>query len=134
MLIQRLHRAVLAVLPCAFSAFLTAQQLTPPPGARVITLTPEAGYFNEPSIAVNPRNPQQVVAAYQVPAHIGYSEDAGSTWSIVPGIAPKNYKISGDVSVTYDAQGHAILCYIAFEQIGHGELLGAQCHAQRHLH
>ena len=118
MLIQRLRNAVLAVFLFGFSAVLAAQQLAPPPGARLITLTPEPGYFNEPSIAVNPRNSQQVVAAYQVPAHIAYSEDAGSTWSIVAGIAPKNYKISGDVSVTYDAQGHAILCYIAFDKLG----------------
>ncbi|HET7750125.1 MAG TPA: sialidase family protein, partial [Terriglobales bacterium] len=118
MLIQRLRQAFPAVLPLLFSAFLAAQQLPPAPGAHVITLTAEPGYFNEPSIAVNPRNPQQIVAAYQVPAHIAYSEDAGSTWSQAPGVPPKNYKISGDVSVTYDAQGHAILCYIAFDKLG----------------
>ena len=118
MLIQRLRRAILAFLPLLFSAFLAAQQLPPAPGAHVITLTAEPGYFNEPSIAVNPRNPQQIVAAYQVPAHIAYSEDAGSTWSQAPGVPPKNYKISGDVSVAYDAQGHAILCYIAFDKLG----------------
>jgi hypothetical protein len=118
MLIQRLRRAILAVFLFGFSAVLAAQQLGPAPGARLISLTPEPGYFNEPSIAVNPHNPQQLVAAYQVPAQIAYSEDAGSTWNIVPGIAPKNYKISGDVSVTYDAHGHAILCYIAFDKLG----------------
>jgi hypothetical protein len=118
MLIPKLRRAILAVFPFLFSVFLAAQQLAPPPDARVITLTPEAGYFNEPSIAVNPRNPQQVVAAYQVPAHIAYSQDAGRTWTQVPNIAPKNYKVSGDVSVTYDAQGHAILCFIAFDKLG----------------
>ena len=81
-------------------------------------MTAEAGYFNEPSIAVNPRNPRQVVAAYQVPAHIAYSEDSGDSWRLASSVAPKNYKISGDVSVTYDAQGHAILCYIAFDKLG----------------
>ena len=110
--------AASAVLLFLYSAFLPAQQLSPAPGVQVVSLTPEPGYFNEPSIAVNPRNPQQVVAAYQVPAHIAYSEDAGSTWSQAPGVSPKNYKISGDVSVTYDAHGHAVLCYIAFDKLG----------------
>jgi hypothetical protein len=118
MLIQRLRHAFAAVLPFCLSALLAAQQLATAPAAHVITVTADPGYFNEPSIAVNPRNPQQVVAAYQVPAHIAYSRDSGATWTEVPGIAPKNYKISGDVSVTYDTQGHAILCYIAFDKLG----------------
>ena len=110
-------------LPALISLFLLpsrlpAQQLPPAPGARVITLTPKAGYFNEPSIAVNPRNPRQVVAAFQVPAHIAYSEDGGDSWNMAEPVAPKDYKISGDVSVTYDAHGHAILCYIAFDKLG----------------
>lgn len=118
MLIQRLRRAILAFLPFLFCVFLAAQQIAPAPGARVITLTPEPGYFNEPSIAVNPRNPQQIVAAFQVPAHIAYSQDGGGSWNLAPAVAPKNYKISGDVSVSYDAHGHAILCYIAFDKLG----------------
>jgi hypothetical protein len=105
------------VVPLLFAVFVAAQQLPPAPGARVLQLTPEAGYFNEPSVAVNPRNPRQVVAAFQVPAHVAYSEDGGGSWNQVP-VAPKDYKISGDVSVTYDAHGHAILCYIAFDKLG----------------
>src|SRR5690348_18104847 len=90
-----------ALLPLLFAVSVAAQQLPPAPGAHVITVTAEAGYFNETSIAVNPRNPRQVVAAYQAPAHIAYSEHSGATWRTVPGIAPQNYKISGDVSVPY---------------------------------
>jgi len=107
-----------ALLPLLFAVSVAAQQLPPAPGAHVITVTAEAGYFNEPSIAVNPRNPRQVVAAYQVPAHIAYSEDSGDSWRLASPVAPKDYKISGDVSVTYDAHGHAILCYIAFDKLG----------------
>jgi len=119
MLMLRLRTFVwVLVLPFVFSTIFAAQQLAPAPQARVITLTPEAGYFNEPSIAVNPRNPQQVVAAFQVPAHIAYSADAGNSWKEAAAVAPKNYKISGDVSVAYDAHGHAILCYIAFDKLG----------------
>ncbi|HLK34475.1 MAG TPA: hypothetical protein VKT29_15375 [Terriglobales bacterium] len=118
MLIAKIRRAILPAFPILFSILLAAQQLPPAPGARVTSLTPDPGYFNEPSIAVNPRNPQQVVAAYQVPAHISYSHDGGATWNHVSAIAPKDYKISGDVSVTFDAHGHAILCYIAFDKLG----------------
>ena len=34
------------------------------------------------------------------------------------GTSPKSYRVSGDVSLTYDAAGHAILCYIAFDKLG----------------
>jgi len=112
----RCRAIIVFLLFFAVSAF--AQQLPPAPEGRVVSLTAEAGYFNEPSIAVNPRNPRQVVAAYQVPAHIAYSEDSGDSWRLAAPVAPKNYKISGDVSVTYDAHGHAILCYIAFDKLG----------------
>lgn len=87
------------------------------PQAQVTTLT-EPGYFSEPSVAVNPMNPKQVVVAYQVPAHIAYSNDAGQHWQHAVNTAPKDFKISGDVSVTYDNQGHAILCSIAFDKLG----------------
>ena len=88
------------------------------PGRRVVTLTPEPGWYTEPSIAVNPRDPSEVAAAYQDRAHIAYTTDGGRTWHAAHGTAPPNYRVSGDVSVTYDNKGHAILCYIAFDQLG----------------
>jgi len=94
-------------------------QLPPkPPNSQVITLTPQPGWFTEPGIAINPNNPQQVVAVYQDNAHAAYSFDAGRTWQIATGVEPPNYRISGDVSVTYDNQGHAFICYIAFDKLG----------------
>jgi len=101
---------------CAGSLF--AQQLPPAPKAHVLDVTPKAGYFNEPSITVNPKNPQQLVAAWQVGASAAYSADGGTTWKMAEGTAPKNYRVSGDVSLAYDASGHAILCYIAFDKLG----------------
>lgn len=88
------------------------------PGNLVTTITPHPGYFTEPSIAVNPRNPQQVVAAFQDVAHIAYSGDGGHTWALAKNVAPSDYRVSGDVSVTFDREGHAILCYIAFDKLG----------------
>ena len=110
--------AALVMLLPILALRLSAQALAPAPGVQLIDLTPQPGYFTEPSIAVNPRNPQQVVAAFQDNAHISYSFDAGRHWQAASGIAPPNYRVSGDVSVTYDNKGHAILCYIAFDRLG----------------
>ena len=94
------------------------------PGTKVVTLTHHRGYFNEPSVAINPRNPQQVVVAYQTGAHIAYSQDAGRNWKTTSDTAPGNYAVSGDVSVAYDNSGHAFLCYIAFDKLGTDEYWG----------
>lgn len=92
-------------------------KLPPLPG-QVVTLTPKAGFHNEPSIAVNSLNTPQIVAAYQVPATVAFSHDGGSSWKVATGTAPNDYRVSGDVSVTYDKHGAAILCYIAFDKLG----------------
>jgi hypothetical protein len=95
-----------------------AKDLPRAPGAAVFSLTPEPGEFTEPAVAVNPKNPQQVVAVYQDNVHASYSTDAGEHWAAAEGTAPPNYKISGDVSATYDLQGRAYVCYIAFDKLG----------------
>jgi hypothetical protein len=88
------------------------------PGAEVLLLTPTPGYFTEPSVAINPENPQQVVAVFQDNARASYSQDSGHTWQAAEGVAPPNYRVSGDVSAAYDGQGHAFICYIAFDKLG----------------
>jgi hypothetical protein len=108
--------ALFALLVTAWP--LSSQDLPPAPEAKVIDLTPKPGYFSEPSVAINGRDPRQVVAAYQSGAHIAYSLDAGKTWRNAAGVASARYRVSGDVSVTYDRSGHAILCYIAFDKLG----------------
>ena len=101
-----------------FTCFSRAQDLPKVPNGHVFTVTPKAGFFTEPSIAVNPRNPQQVVAVFQDNAQAAYSTDGGTTWNLAEGVAPPNYRVSGDVSVTFDNQGHALICYIAFDKLG----------------
>ncbi len=96
----------------------TEPALTAPPGGAVVQLVRGEGNFNEPSIAVNANEPGQVVAAFQSPAGSAYSRDAGKTWSVAQGTSPTDYKVSGDVSVTFDNQGRAFLCYIAFDKLG----------------
>src|SRR5690348_5398864 len=90
------------ILVCA----LHAQQLPPAPKAHLTDINPKPGFFNEPAIAVNPANPQQLAVAWQVNASAAFSTDGGQTWSIAEGTAPKEYRVSGDVSLAYDAAGH----------------------------
>lgn len=114
-----LTRSLLAALLLGFFAMPGSSQSLPPvPGAALTTVTTNPGFFTEPSIAINPNNPDQIVAAYQDNAHIAYSVDAGRHWDIAAGIAPPDYRVSGDVSVTYDSKGHAIICYMAFDKLG----------------
>ena len=109
-------RTALLFLVAALPAF--AQNLPRAPQAQVFTLSPAQGRFTEPAIAVNPANPEQVVAVYQVPVHAAYSADSGRTWQASEGAEPKNYRVSGDVSAAFDNQGHAFVCYIAFDKLG----------------
>jgi hypothetical protein len=95
-----------------------AQDLPRAPGAVVQDISPKPGFFTEPSVAINPSNPQNVAAAYQDNAHVAYSFDAGKTWTNAENTASKDYRVSGDVSITYDAKGTAYLCYIAFDKLG----------------
>lgn len=114
----RLGTTTSAVLLLSIPAVSQTKPALPrAPQAQVTTLT-VPGYFSEPSVAVNPINPQQVVVAYQNQANIAYSTDAGEHWEHAANTAPKEFKVSGDVSVTYDNQGHAILCFIAFNKLG----------------
>src|ERR1700739_4536661 len=100
------------------ASLLQAQELPKAPQAQVFTLTPTPGFFTEPGVAVNPANPQQVVAVFQGNAHAAYSQDSGHTWHTVEGLEAKNYRVSGDVSTTFDNQGHAFICYIGFDKLG----------------
>src|SRR5579863_1880045 len=97
---------------------LPSQPLPKAPQAQVFPLTPTVGPFTEPAIAVNPSNPQQVVGVFQDNVHASYSTDAGHTWQLAENVDPKNYRVSGDVSVAFDNQGHAFVCYIAFDKLG----------------
>lgn len=126
-LFQRFDRTIRLVLATAmvtpFATLMHAEDPSPKslpkaPGTEVFSLTPAPGYFTEPAIAINPVNAQQVVAVFQDNAHASYSQDAGHTWLAAQGVAPTNYKVSGDVSAAYDNLGHAFICYMAFDKLG----------------
>ncbi len=91
--------------------------LTLAPGSEVTAVSPE-GYFSEPSIAVNYRNPKQIVVVYQRNVSAAYSSDGGRHWTSSSGLAVPSYRVSGDVSVAYDNEGHAIMSCIAFDNLG----------------
>jgi hypothetical protein len=109
--------ATAALLMCGFTPWAAAS-LPEAPHARVVNLNRQPGFFTEPSVAINPLNPREIVAAFQDNAHIAYSLDAGGHWKLAHGVAPDDYRVSGDVSVVYDNRGHAIICYIAFDELG----------------
>jgi len=89
-----------------------------PPGARVVDVSVPELRGNEPGIAVNPRNPAQVVGVYQGPARAVYSTDSGATFKTAEGTVPGDWRTAGDVSVTFDNQGAAYLSYLVFDRLG----------------
>ena len=91
--------------------------LTLAPGSEVTAVSHD-GYFSEPSIAVNYRNPKQITVAYQRNVSAAYSVDGGNHWMRSSGLAIPSYRVSGDVSVVYDNEGHAIMSCIAFDNLG----------------
>jgi len=118
--LQTFLRLCVVSIVCSVPIVSVAQadDLPKAPRSHVFSLTPAPGYFTEPAVAVNPHNPRQVVAVFQDNARASYSQDAGETWQAAEGVDPKNYRVSGDVSATFDAQGHAFICYIAFDKLG----------------
>jgi Neuraminidase (sialidase) len=110
--------AALALFAFTFGQCLIAQELAKAPHSEIFPLTPTVGPFTEPAIAVNPLNPQQVLGVFQDNVHASFSQDAGRTWHAAEGVEPKNYRVSGDVSAAFDNQGHAFVCYIAFDKLG----------------
>ena len=117
---SRARIIALVALTCStsLSGSLHGEDLPKAPDANVFSLTPTPGYFTEPSVAVNPANPQQILAVFQDNAHAAYSQDGGKTWQAAEGVDPKNYRVSGDVSTVFDNQGRAFICYIAFDKLG----------------
>ena len=101
------------------------QQILPPaPGATVVDISPRRGRFSEPSIAIDPNNPNRVVAVYQGGAAVqgsataAYSTDSGKTFAIAQETKPVDWRVAGDVTTTFDNKGHAFLSYLAFDRLG----------------
>src|SRR5262249_44945497 len=78
--------------------------LPPAPARHIVTISPANSRGNEPSIAVNPNNPSQVVAAFQ-PATVTYSTDGAHTFTTAELPAIEGWRGGGDVSVAFDNKG-----------------------------
>ena len=83
----------------------------------VVSISEDMERGNEPSIAVNPRNPSQVVAVFQ-PATVVYSADGGQTFrnAVLPPV--EGWRAGGDVSVAFDNKGQVHLSTLHFEKLG----------------
>lgn len=89
-----------------------------PPGVNVVNVSAPEARGNEPSVAVNPRNPAQVVGTYQGPARVVYSTDSARTFATAEGTVPSDWRSAGDVSIAFDNQGAAYLSYLTFDKLG----------------
>ena len=103
---------------------LKLQIFHPPPLAHIVTVSPDGGHYSEPGIAINPRNPKQIVVVFQGgksvqgTATAAYSTDGGETFHLAQGTASPDWKVLGDVSTTFDTAGNAYVCSIAFDKLG----------------
>ncbi len=109
--------------PALFAQNVNSGTFPQAPNSRVVQLSP-VGYFSEPSVAIDNKDPEKVTVVYQDNASASYSTDGGEHWTSAEGTASKSYRVSGDVSVTYDNHGRAILCYIAFDKLGTADYWG----------
>jgi hypothetical protein len=92
-------------------------QIPPAPHRRVVTVSGANKHSSEPSIAVNPTNPDQVVAVFQ-PATVTYSTDGGKTFLTADLPQIEDWRAGGDVSITFDNKGHTYLSTLHFDKLG----------------
>lgn len=97
--------------------------LPPAPHRHLAMVSPGDIRANEPSVAVNPKNPNQVVAAFQ-PAGIAYSQDGGQTFALADLPHVEGWRGGGDVSVTFDDQGDVYLATLHFDKLGSASYWG----------
>lgn len=106
-----------AILLLLSSSGIAQSSLPRATGTRVVSISPTDVRGNEPSIAVNPKNPDQVVAAFQ-PATVVYSTDAMQSFKVADLPPVPGWRGGGDVSVTFDNNGRAYLCTLHFDKLG----------------
>jgi len=109
--------SVSAALLSYTTVALAQSRLPLAPGAHVVTISPQGVRGTEPSIAVNPNNPNQVVAAFQ-PATIAYSSDGAQRFNVAELPAVPGWRGGGDVCVTFDNGGRVYLSTLHFDKLG----------------
>src|SRR5438270_10074215 len=96
---------------------LSQAQIPPAPHRRVVSISGANKHGNEPSIAINPNNPNQVVAVFQ-PATVAYSTDGSQTFLTADLLPIEGWRAGGDVSITFDNKGHTYLSTLHFDKLG----------------
>jgi len=115
---QKMKLSSLAFLLSSCAAALAQTTPLPPAPARhIVTVSPANGRANEPSIAVNPNNPSQVVATFQ-PATVAYSTDGAQTFTTAELPPIEGWRGGGDVSAAFDNKGHVYLGTLHFDKLG----------------
>ncbi|MEN9699042.1 MAG: hypothetical protein RLZZ301_240 [Bacteroidota bacterium] len=108
---------VSVLIALIWSAFATAQNV----------LVSEGNFFEgEPHLAINPTNPQQLVAAWmgyqpnqKIVIKTAVSTDAGQTWSSPQWFTHlQTGNSSADVSMAFDATGVLYLAHIDYDNVG----------------
>jgi hypothetical protein len=114
-----MRTAVIVGLVLAATQSTAAQLSLPrPPGVYITNVSNPEARGNEPGIAINTRNPAQIVGVYQGPARAVYSSDFGRTFATAEGTVPPDWRTAGDVSVAFDNKGNAYLSYLTFDKLG----------------
>src|SRR5881275_995798 len=78
------------------------------PGMTSLEVSSRDGFYTEPGIAVNTRNPKQILVVYQGGASVqggataAYSVDAGQTFTVARGTELRDWRVAGDVTTTFD--------------------------------
>ncbi len=123
---MRLALFLLAILVSLFAQAepASAQSLPLASHAHVVIVSPDGGHYSEPGVAINPKNPKQIVVVFQGGKEVqgtataAYSTDGGQTFSLAQGTTDPDWKVLGDVTTTFDNAGSAYLCSIAFDKLG----------------
>jgi len=114
-----MNRSILLGLALASTAVTrltcAGEPLPAAPATEITTITPPGLTGAEPAIAVNPRDPRQVVAAAQ--RWTAYSTDGGHSFTPVKA-APNDAPSFGDVSLAFDDKGSVFLSYLAIQRNG----------------
>lgn len=90
--------------------------LAPVPRAHIVTITPAGRTGSEPSIAVNFRSPNQILATAGG-GLLAYSIDSAKTFTVI-NPAGEGGRSGGDPSLVFDDEGNAFHSYLVFTKLG----------------
>ena len=115
---MRISIVITAALVLTSSVGVSNQSRRPrAPGAHIVTITPPGQSGSEPAIAVNPKNPNQVVGAAGG-RWAAYSTDGGRTFTPVQPAGSEEGRSGGDVSLAFDDKGRVFLSFLSIEKNG----------------